>query len=257
MGETISNPNPETSRNVMVGADWPQYRSHKVVRAAEIRRIDPSPIEDTIDLIVRMPMADNRPEIQTVQVGVDVVAGRYTAKPGDFLVRYEPDGYLSVSPRDKFLDGYLPVLAANLLAKGREIAAADQSIKDCYIENTQAPIETAMQARDLEDAVLEIVAKPGMTIQQATTAFLQRQADGFMDFGRALYFLKEGKRVARSGWNGKGMFLFYLPNWNYTDGKQDNYPNLPFIAMKTAGNEVVPWLASQTDMLATDWTVVP
>ena len=49
------------------------------------------------------------------------------------------------------------------------------------------------------------------------------------------------------------MFLFQIKTWTYTDGKQDNYPNLPFIAMKTADDKVVPWLASQTDILASDW----
>jgi hypothetical protein len=75
-----------------------------------------------------------------------------------------------------------------------------------------------------------------------------------VDFSEALHHIKTGQRIARVGWNGKGMFLFHLPNWNYTDGKQDNYPNLPFIAMKTADDKVVPWLASQTDILAEDWT---
>lgn len=76
-----------------------------------------------------------------------------------------------------------------------------------------------------------------------------------MDFGKALEELRAGKRVARSGWNGKNMFLFLIQEWTYTDGKQDNYPNLPFIAMKTADDKVVPWLASQTDILAIDWAV--
>lgn len=74
-----------------------------------------------------------------------------------------------------------------------------------------------------------------------------------MTFGEALVLLKNKARVRRSGWNGKGMFLFQINEWTYTDGAQDNYPNLAFIAMKTATEEVVPWLASQTDMLATDW----
>jgi hypothetical protein len=76
-----------------------------------------------------------------------------------------------------------------------------------------------------------------------------------VDFGKALEELRAGKRVARSGWNGKNMFLFLIQEWTYTDGKQDNYPNLPFIAMKTADDKVVPWLASQTDILAIDWAV--
>lgn len=76
-----------------------------------------------------------------------------------------------------------------------------------------------------------------------------------MTFGEAIKQLHNGLRVCRSGWNGKGMFLFIISNWTYTDGRQDNYPNLPFIAMKTADNKVVPWLASQTDVLAIDWQV--
>lgn len=78
---------------------------------------------------------------------------------------------------------------------------------------------------------------------------------------------KHGNRVQRAGWNGKGMFLFYVGDWKAlpydvgggfmraTDGSAI-LPCLPFIAMKTADGKVVPWLASQTDMLATDWSVV-
>lgn len=77
-----------------------------------------------------------------------------------------------------------------------------------------------------------------------------------MNFSQALDQIKAGQRVARPGWNGKGMFIFLVERWTYTDGKQDNYPNLPFIAMKTADGKVVPWLASQTDILAEDWSVV-
>ena len=76
-----------------------------------------------------------------------------------------------------------------------------------------------------------------------------------MDFCFALRALKAGERVSRSGWNGKGMFLFHIGEWTYTDGKQDNHPNLPFVAMKTADNTVIPWLASQADLLAVDWNI--
>lgn len=82
------------------------------------------------------------------------------------------------------------------------------------------------------------------------------------DFGNALHDLKAGRKVARSGWNGKGMYIFLIgvdgsnDYWTYTNGKNDNYPLLPFIAMKTADDKVVPWLASQTDMLAEDWVEV-
>lgn len=82
------------------------------------------------------------------------------------------------------------------------------------------------------------------------------------NFGQALEAIKQGKWVSREGWNGKGMYLFLIGTdgskqnigrWTYTNGINDNYPLLPFIAMKTADNCVVPWLASQTDVLSEDW----
>lgn len=93
-----------------------------------------------------------------------------------------------------------------------------------------------------------------------------------LDFGQAIKLLKANYKVARSGWNGKGMFLYYVPAGEYppaTDiGKQiavsfqtPDHPQLTvpygaYIAMKTAQNNVVPWLASQTDVLAEDWEIV-
>lgn len=82
-----------------------------------------------------------------------------------------------------------------------------------------------------------------------------------MDFGKALEALKEGKKVARSGWNGKGMFLLYVPSekWGIIDKIGLGIPKgnlLSWIGMKTADGKFVPWLASQTDMLTEDWEVV-
>lgn len=85
------------------------------------------------------------------------------------------------------------------------------------------------------------------------------------DFGQAITELKAGKKVARSGWNGKGMFLFLVPGSTfqvnrppllgiYPEGTTVNY--CPHIDMKTADDKVVPWLASQTDMLSEDWQIV-
>ena len=75
-----------------------------------------------------------------------------------------------------------------------------------------------------------------------------------MNFGQAIEALKQGEKVARTGWNGKGMWLRLVTP---TETDFDcGYENLPFIEMKTADNKLVPWLASQTDMLAEDWTIV-
>ena len=88
------------------------------------------------------------------------------------------------------------------------------------------------------------------------------------DFGEALRRLKLGERVSRSGWNGKGMWLAYQKA--YPDGIPINQNTatatgiplgtvckfLPYLMMKTADDGFVPWLASQTDVLAEDWAVV-
>lgn len=81
---------------------------------------------------------------------------------------------------------------------------------------------------------------------------VQREAVTF-DFGFALEALRQGKRVRRKGWNGKNMWLRIVkPETTVFDNGMEN---LPYIEMKTADDKLVPWLASQTDMLAEDWTV--
>lgn len=75
-------------------------------------------------------------------------------------------------------------------------------------------------------------------------------------FGGALSALKSGRRVCRSGWNGKGMWIELVDNWSAPTPAGVG-EMAPFIAMKTADNKFVPWLCSQTDMLADDWQVLP
>jgi hypothetical protein len=89
-----------------------------------------------------------------------------------------------------------------------------------------------------------------------------------MNIGQAVEVLKQGHRVCRSGWNGKGMWLILIPAeaWHVEDisderiqlmGMKDNrISNSSWVAMKTADNKVVPWLCSQTDLLAADWEIV-
>lgn len=86
-----------------------------------------------------------------------------------------------------------------------------------------------------------------------------------MTFSDALVMLKLGMKVARSGWNGKSMFLFLVPGSTfkvnrpplmgiYPEGTEIKYH--AHIDMRTADGQIVPWLCSQTDALAEDWTVV-
>jgi hypothetical protein len=75
-----------------------------------------------------------------------------------------------------------------------------------------------------------------------------------MNLGQAIEELKQGQRVARSSWNGKGMYLCYIHSGNAT---HHGFDMQPCIGMKTADNKMQPgWLASQADMLAEDWVLV-
>jgi len=80
-----------------------------------------------------------------------------------------------------------------------------------------------------------------------------------MDFGKVIQALKEGKRVSREGWNGKGIFIeLQTPD-------EHSKMTSPYIFIDTTGlqtenkaapKSLVPWLASQTDMLCEDWQII-
>jgi hypothetical protein len=172
--------------------DWPVYRSHKLVRAAQID----SGVVMLADGKASMLLAFHDEAI------VDqAVVARYKPVPGDYLVQYE-DGYLSISPKAAFEGGYT------------------------FVPSLHAGDELPVTG---------------------------------LDFGAAIRRLKRGQRVARVGWNGKGMWLtlFHVSSAIYSAGDGTHYSVLPCIAMKTADGKLCPgWLASQTDMLAEDWMVV-
>lgn len=68
-----------------------------------------------------------------------------------------------------------------------------------------------------------------------------------MDFGEALSLLKRGERVARSGWNGADMYVeLQVPDEN-------SKMRRPYLFMSPIDGDLVPWVASQSDILAEDW----
>lgn len=92
-----------------------------------------------------------------------------------------------------------------------------------------------------------------------------------MDFSDALRALKQGQRVQRAGWNGKGMWLAYSPGAAahyvpalWSTAAQAGLALLgldvvdvdPYVLLYTAGGTLVPWLCSQSDLLAEDWSVL-
>jgi len=101
-----------------------------------------------------------------------------------------------------------------------------------------------------------------------------------MTFGEALELVKQGKLISRQGWNGKGMFIFQRPEDSihistvitqvkslpaavksfytsrvWADSENQMVKFTPYLCMKAADDSIVNgWLASQTDMLANDWS---
>ena len=80
--------------------------------------------------------------------------------------------------------------------------------------------------------------------------------------GWAVKQMHDGARVCRAGWNGKGMFIFLVPGSHFTvnrppllgiypEGTEIDYR--PHVDMKTVDGQIVPWVCSQSDLLATDW----
>lgn len=97
-----------------------------------------------------------------------------------------------------------------------------------------------------------------------------RKDGGLGNFGNALEAMKSGYRVARTGWNGKGMWLTISPggsisfekfwahhNRDFAAGQPGGIATVrPYITMKTADDAIVAWVASQSDLLADDWVIV-
>ncbi len=71
-----------------------------------------------------------------------------------------------------------------------------------------------------------------------------------LNIGQAVAALNNGHRVARKGWNGKDMWL------SLKEPHPSSEMTLPYVFMRTAQGDYVPWLCSQTDLLANDWCVV-
>lgn len=115
---------------------------------------------------------------------------------------------------------------------------------------------------------------PAETKQQSDQARAERVSMLPSNFGAALELLKSGHKVARTGWNGKGMYLWLEKGSHDFGNEAQSYINgvrcslfergdkgtstrMPHICMRAAdGSTVTGWLASQTDMLAIDWVAV-
>lgn len=90
-----------------------------------------------------------------------------------------------------------------------------------------------------------------MKLEESLFEDRETQGPPLTEFGIALRLLKEGKKLTRKGWNGANQWLeLQVPDEN-------SKMSLPYIFITTVQGDRVPWLASQTDMLALDWYCVP
>ncbi|WP_016957950.1 DUF2829 domain-containing protein [Catenovulum agarivorans] len=77
-----------------------------------------------------------------------------------------------------------------------------------------------------------------------------------LTFGEAQEAMQNGLDVQRKGWNGKGMCIFKVRDWEIKDDIAYGInEHLPFYCMVTADGSLVPWLASQSDVMANDWVI--
>jgi hypothetical protein len=84
-----------------------------------------------------------------------------------------------------------------------------------------------------------------------------------VNFGAAIEAAKQGKKVAREGWNGANMFAYVVPAANYpaqTEAAKSTFgdvvPYRAYWALKTAQNDIATWAPSGSDSLAEDWVIL-
>ena len=88
-----------------------------------------------------------------------------------------------------------------------------------------------------------------------------RDVEKWCTFGHAVELLKTGFKLARKGWNGRGMYISYVDpkEWNSSELERpwdEDLKPRPWIGVKTVDNEYMPWVPSQSDVLAEDWIIL-
>lgn len=165
----------------------------------------------------------------------------------EVLKNYVPD----VSPTLKALErkGYIEESSICLVA-GSELTQGNE------YEYMSKYMKRNLKAYCLTDKGKKIAMAYNMEIIQMTNYRKEIERKGLMTFGEALELLKKGKKVARKGWNGKGLWLeLQRPDGNSKMTLPYVYLNYPSGDKYHDGSRV-PWLASQTDMLENDWVEV-
>ncbi len=172
--------------------------------------------------------------------------------------------YLHPARRTNFVASYV-ILYDELDRLEAEYAARITS-HPAGIDTRSPSVEICRQiTRCIERAANEAAADIVTNVQLQETSDMDTEGTEYFGFETALDQIKQGARCARRGWDGKDMFVFLVPGsvfkvnrapllGIYPEGTEITYH--AHIDMKTAQGYVVPWLASQVDLLADDWFIV-
>lgn len=240
------------------------FKCHKVVRAGKISA-------QFLDGDKGLLMVDVDGIKQPFALPADFLQ-RHAPEIGGYLVVYE-DGYVSFSPADVFEAGYHELPPLGTACGGTEIAAP------AFINKTaQVPLATETQPLwsgvDLAAAGYEFTGERAVLGEEVNGEAPITFYPAPSDFSDALLWLKEGRRVARAGWNGAGQYVSLLsPYAPHPEDSPDAFPRnpyfkmwdnnaqaegtlSPFLILKNAQNKVFPWFPSMGDLMADDWQVV-
>lgn len=212
---------------------FPKYKSHSIIRASKIKDIvivgeAYAPIFGSIEVV--------EPKGMTLRVD------------GVFLEKFRPQ-----------IGGYL-VTAEN----GYLVYVPEKAFEKCYSRVNDASENGVSLSIEGHNGVTFITARD-VTISAGGIATLQEEIDlEAADFSDALMWLKDGKKVARRGWNGENQFCWLVPEVQYPARMEaikgyfpgDLVPYGAYFALKNAQGVVVPWVPSVGDLLACDWFVV-
>ncbi|EEW1706254.1 DUF2829 domain-containing protein [Escherichia coli] len=204
------------------------YLSASKIKNVVIFGVTASPLRGCIELV--------EPKGATVCVDA-MFLQKHRPKTGGYLIVYE-NGYLFYAPEKPFEERY-----------GLVNDASKNGTTDIITDDNGAMI-------NLTGSVT--ISAGGITTQQEE---IDLEA---ADFSDALMWLKDGKKVARRGWNGENQFCWLVPEGQYPARMEaikgyfpgDLVPYGAYFALKNAQGVVVPWVPSVGDLLACDWFVV-
>lgn len=147
---------------------------------------------------------------------------------------------------------------------GTKIISAEPMTRGEYAKFSGRNSILTAKGESENDKGYRVTYEDGYVSWSPEKAFLGAyRKSGEMNFGHALELIKRGEKVARKGWNGKGMFIFIASEFEFVtkadmEAFQKSGVNVDesICMLNAQGDVVVGWLASQTDMLAEDWELI-